>query len=120
MTSEQPNPIVTEQSKPLDVSHPILDKAPHLRELMQHRLRLGAERYGTWLHSHNSRDPVIDAAQEVADLGAYTLQLSVESESSPDERAAQAIQRLSSMILQSSEQILTALLLIEDIKAASR
>ena len=46
------------------------------------RAEMGKEKYGTYLQSHNGRDPLWDAYQEVLDLAMYLRQELLERENS--------------------------------------
>ena len=41
---------------------------------MEERNRIGTEKYGTPLQSHNGRDALVDAYQEILDAAVYLRQ----------------------------------------------
>ena len=67
MSDELNKPQPTPQPGRVDVVPLVLDD---LRE----RGELGQAKYGTPLQTHNGRDPLIDAYQEVLDLSVYLRQ----------------------------------------------
>lgn len=68
MLSDQPPP--TPGAQPVE---------PYLIALIRERTALGITRYGTALHTHNGRDPTIDALQEALDLCQYLAQALLEA-----------------------------------------
>ncbi len=74
----QPEPVATGQSAPVlpALLSAVGDAA--VREALEARARLGLERYGTALHSHNGRDAEEDALQEALDGLMYVQQAMME------------------------------------------
>lgn len=67
---------------------PTTNDLPHVHQLMindiQARMDLGTRRYGTPLQPHNGRNALLDAYEELLDLGVYLRQHLFESEGVPD------------------------------------
>jgi hypothetical protein len=73
----QAPPILTEESRP--VIPAILDQyTGPVRELLEERRRVGVARYGIELHTHNGRDAIQDARDELGDLIVYLEQARME------------------------------------------
>lgn len=53
--------------------------APFLKALIDERTRLGVQKYGQALHTHNGREPLIDALQESLDMTQYITQALLEA-----------------------------------------
>lgn len=65
------------EPEPLAGKEVVLDYV--LRDL-QERADMGREKYGTYLMTHNGRDPIWDAYQEALDLVMYFRQMILERE----------------------------------------
>lgn len=68
-TTHEPDPIETEQSDV--VLYQVLDN-------FRARAEEGKKKYGTYLKTHNGRDPLVDALQEAMDLVMYLTQAIME------------------------------------------
>ena len=64
------------------------EAADKLLEDMQARSAQGYAKYGTTLHSHNGRNPLVDAYQEALDQVVYLRQAAHETSAEPDEDLA--------------------------------
>jgi len=86
--SEQEKPTSSEISEPVQ---PALEKwiigktmeftdeeLASISETIQERTKLGIEKYGTSLYSHNGRDSQLDLQQELADTLQYFFQMKME------------------------------------------
>mgnify|MGYP003110180468 CR=1 FL=1 len=75
--SEQPDPVLTERSRPVraDLNIGVAGGNPGLLQDLLDRLALGEQRYGVELHSYCGRDLLRDAYEEALDgyiyLNAY-------------------------------------------------
>lgn len=69
--SEQPAPQHTERSRPV---HPVL------LEILEEQRVKGRRYYGCDLHTHNGRDPLVDALQEAVDALQYLTQALMEAQ----------------------------------------
>lgn len=63
-------------------SRPVID---FLKNLIDQRTELGVKKYGENLHTHNGRNPLIDALQESIDLNQYLAQTIMEQQDRIDE-----------------------------------
>lgn len=71
-TIEQPQPETRAES---------VSVAPHVVDDIVARARLGVERYGTPLRTHNGRDGLVDLYQELIDAVFYIKQVIMERDS---------------------------------------
>ena len=53
-------------------------RAFELHGVVQHRVAVGLDRYGTYLMTHNGRDAVQDAKEEIGDAAQYIEQARLE------------------------------------------
>ncbi len=66
-----------EQPQPHGTGQPVGER---LIELIQERTKLGIQKYGEPLTTHNGRDSMLDALQESIDLNQYLMKALMESE----------------------------------------
>jgi len=78
MVASIPGSINNEEPGPLDGEDSVTGQV--LMDLLE-RQELGKGRYGTELKTHNGRDPLVDAYQELLDLALYLRQHLMELES---------------------------------------
>ncbi len=74
-TTQQYKPIVKENSEIV---------LPHVYADLTARSDMGKMKYGTELRTHNGRDALTDAYQEVLDLAVYLKQLLLERDGNKD------------------------------------
>ena len=82
-----------------------LPAGERLIELIRERTKLGIEKYGESLTTHNGRDSMLDALQESIDLNQYLMQKLMESEDEVDRLSAEQIKPLADFLMQQSDVI---------------
>lgn len=70
-TTDQPHPVHTTHSEPV---HPVL------LQILEEQRAKGRRYYGCDLHTHNGRDPLVDALQEAVDALQYLTQALMEAQ----------------------------------------
>lgn len=88
LLTPQPAPHNTEASCPVLDDDFLGDLPPPVVAVLRARRQFGLDKYGTVLHSHNGRDPMADALQEVLDLIVYLRQAVMERPASKSRRRA--------------------------------
>jgi len=101
-TRETIPPIVQEQPQPHGTGAPVGER---LIELIRERTKLGIEKYGEPLTTHNGRDSMLDALQESIDLNQYQMQALMESEAEIKRLSEEQIKPLADFLMQQSDKI---------------
>lgn len=94
--------ISQEQPQPHGTGAPVGER---LIELIRERTKLGVEKYGEPLTTHNGRDAMLDAIQESIDLNQYLMQVLMESEDEVCRLTKEQIKPLADFLMQQSDTI---------------
>lgn len=88
--TEQPMPIEVPESRPVEVQFNYRPEdtiqAERIHALLKERIQKGVETYGTVLKTHNGRNALQDAKEELADAVLYLTQAMMEAEDAKDEK----------------------------------
>jgi len=79
-TTPEPAPTKSAASQPVGPRLLALPMSDELRAALTERIEFGKKKYGTELHTHNGRNPRVDALQEGLDLNQYLMQAVMELE----------------------------------------
>lgn len=94
--------ISQDQPQPHGEGSPVGER---LIELIRERTKLGIEKYGEPLTTHNGRDAMLDALQESVDLNQYLMQALMESEDETRRLSEEQIKPMADFLMQQSDQI---------------
>lgn len=89
--------VAQEQPQPHGTGQPVGER---LIELIRERTKLGIEKYGEPLTTHNGRDPMLDALQESIDLNQYLMQALMESVDEVKRLSEEQIGELATFLLE--------------------
>lgn len=79
---DQPKPVRTERSYPANnalITHALIHFSDPVVEAIKARIKLGFDRYGTYLHTHDGRNTQIEIWQEIVDALYYAIKGSLEA-----------------------------------------
>lgn len=79
-TLEMSSPVINAASKRVDLTFDYDEMKPNVVAALIARSDLGKQRYGTYLHTWNNRDPSADLIQELVDALIYAQQDLLEHE----------------------------------------